>query len=224
MQVIADVAAELSPISAQTGTPEFAHRCLLRGKPPINPVDFIADIASSSGELHLSATAPEGLGVPTSRHRALAYTVAEPRLRPGGSPMLDSRDRSAMVSMEKRGSPTPRSIWVVALACALLRHLRFRAPDSRPPSGRALSIMHHLRAKRLFECVSMSAASALSNKDSSWRHRLANKIQRNDLLYAPNAMKKYAIWTRSPSCLRHTVRVLMYSCGLSSDQDPEDSQ
>ena len=55
-----DIDAELASIFAMSGTPQFAKAFLLRKKPPINTVDLLANVASSSGEMHELATTHHG--------------------------------------------------------------------------------------------------------------------------------------------------------------------
>ena len=52
--------AEMAPISAQTGDPEFAPVFLMQQKPPANSSDLFANISGAPEELYALALLPAG--------------------------------------------------------------------------------------------------------------------------------------------------------------------
>ena len=67
--------------------------------------------------------------------------------------------------------------------------------------------------------------SAVTDHDSPCLGSLPKKIQGADLLYQPNAvLEKNDLWTKSPPCPPHAIRVLIYSYVLAAAQDPDENQ
>ena len=87
---------------------------------------------------------------------------------------------------------------------------RFQIPVNDQPGDRALSIAHHLWAKRSFEFVPLIMVSAVTDQDSSWIGVLPKKIQGADLMYQQNdVVKKNDFRMKSPPCFPHAIKVMM---------------
>ena len=225
--VIVDIEAELASIFAMTGTPGFTQAFLLRQNPPINTVDLFANVASSSGEMHTLVTLPAGFGDDE-------ILAPEARLRCRGSVGAAWSLAEAIFKNKKRTNNEDKRASLLDAPIDLDRINRmlsrpqdvygFAIPILDQPIDRALSIAHHLRAKRSVESAPLSSVAAFSEQDSPWL-TTPKKIAGADLIYQPGEVaKKSDLRTKPLPCFSNAVKVLMYSYVLASAQDPDDQQ
>ena len=178
-----------------TGAPEFDQPFRPRQKPPVNTVDLLAIIASSSAKCATSSPPLLSMTTMTFSLPSLASTSAVPSVPRGGSLKLASRKKipndeekaylgDAPIDLDRMARMIPRFQDVY----------RFAIPLWGQPSDRAISLVHHLWKKRSVEFFRLGAVAAYSEQDSPWLLG-KKKIDGTDLLYSPSSpVKKSGLW------------------------------